>query len=190
MFGVTTGNPTRVSARTTNGFTSTDTAITGISFDTYYLLRIVEGSSQVTYYLNDTLVATHNINISGTMKVYLSNVSTNTSTLQADWIRINDFAASGTFTSSAIDLGSTASAWTTISWAATVPTGAGISVRTQTSNDGVNWSALSTATSTSGSAITSPLGRYIRYQVTFTRGTNTAVTPNLTSVTIGYSTQP
>ena len=64
-----------------------------------------------------------------------------------------------------------------------MPAGTTITILTSSSTDGVNWSAWSTVTN--GGTITSPSGRYIRYEVVFTT-TNPAVTPTLTCITLTW----
>jgi hypothetical protein len=187
LFGVPGADPTGVYARTNMGGQNFETRITGISFNTYYTLRIQVEAAQVRYYLNNTLVATHNVTTSTPMYAYLSSPST-ASNFQADWIRVNSHPASGTFTGSTMTAGGTVAAWGTIRWSQSLPTGTGLSFQTQTSTDNINWSAWSNPVTTSGSVISSPAGQYIRYRINMTT-TNSTLTPLITSVTITYTSQ-
>jgi hypothetical protein len=85
--------------------------------------------------------------------------------LQADWVKVYQFASSGQFISAIIDAGASV-AWSTANWTATIPTGTTMVIETQTSTDGVNWSAWTPVTN--GGQIASPAGRYLRYEVLFT----------------------
>ncbi|MEI7556871.1 IPT/TIG domain-containing protein, partial [Candidatus Chlorohelix sp.] len=189
MFGVPSSDPTAVYARTSIGRSSLQTKIATVSFNTFYNFKIVVGTTNVQYFVNNTLVATHNLTTSTSLNVFLYSSSTNNNNLQSEWIQVNAFPTSGTFTSATIDAGSQVIGWGVIGWNGTVPTGAALSVQTQTSVDGTNWSAWSTAVSVTGASITNPPGRYIRYRLSFTSSANRAWTPSVTSVTIGYTLQ-
>lgn len=95
--------------------------------------------------------------------------------------------ATGSLTSSIKDTGGLSS-WGTISWIANTLTGTSISFYTRTSNDFTNWSPWSANYTSSGSAISSPTGRFIQYRAVF--AANGTLTPILHSVTITYSTTP
>ncbi len=186
MFGVPNSDPGAVYARTNINGTNVEARITNIAFNTYYNLKIALGPSSVQYFVNNTLVATHNVVSSNPLQIYLSSIS-RTSALQADWIRLSTFAATGSFVSGALDLGNQTSAWGALRWNGSKPTGTNFSVQTQTSVDGVNWSAWSVPLGTSGGMITSPPGRYIRYQLLFTSSSDLALTPTFSSITLTYS---
>ena len=103
--------------------------------------------------------------------------------LQVDSVSMTSYALSGTFTSSVFDAGSNV-AWGTAAWTANVPAGTTITVETSSSTDGVNWSAWSTATN--GGTITSPSGRYLRYEIVLTT-TDPTVTPTLSNTSFTWS---
>src|SRR5262249_42009500 len=88
--------------------------------------------------------------------------------LQADWVRVLSYPASGTFLSSVFDAGRTAT-WGTASWTANVPGGVTVTVETRSGNtatpDGT-WSAR--AAVSNGGTVSSPAGRYLQYRVTIT----------------------
>ncbi len=102
--------------------------------------------------------------------------------LQVDSVSMTSYASSGTFTSSVFDAGSSV-AWGTAAWTANVPAGTTLTVQTSSSTDGVNWSAWSTVTN--GGTITSPSGRYLRYEIVLTT-TNPAVTPTLSTISFTW----
>ena len=56
--------------------------------------------------------------------------------------------------------------WGYATWTANLPAGTTITVLTSSSTDGTNWSDWSTVTN--GGTITSPNGRYLRYEVLLT----------------------
>jgi hypothetical protein len=197
MFGVPSSNPNGIYARTNIGSTQTDTRITSLSFNTYYNLRVVVGTTTVTYYVNNVQVAQHTVSSSSTntglnIFLYNSNTSTGSSNnLQADWIRIDNFPSTGKYTSATFDSGSSATTWTSLNWAGTLPTGTGISVQVQTSSNGFTWNTLSSGMTTPGTdtALTGQAGRYLRYVVTFTPTSDSTFTPTFSGITLTYTTQ-
>lgn len=105
-------------------------------------------------------------------------------TMQADYIRLNNFAPSGTYLSQVFDAGQPAS-WGTVAWNANVPSGASILVEVSLGNTATpdaTWSAF--AAIGNGSAINLS-GRYVRYRVTLVSATGTA-TGTLNDITLSY----
>jgi hypothetical protein len=95
---------------------------------------------------------------------------------------MDNYVASGTFTSSVFDAGAPVT-WGYANWAAALPTGSTLTVLTSTSNDGVNWSVWSTVTN--GGTVSSPSGRYLRYQVLLTT-TAPTTTPSLSTISFTW----
>jgi sugar lactone lactonase YvrE len=99
-----------------------------------------------------------------------------------------DRAARGTYTSDVRDA-QTVSAWGTIKWQASLPSGSKVEIATRSGNTDTpdeTWSPWSTAyTDPEGSAIASPRARYLQWRAVLTRGGQDA-TPVLTSVTAAY----
>ena len=102
--------------------------------------------------------------------------------LQVDSVGMTSYASSGTFTSSVFDAGSNV-AWGTAALPANVLAGTTLTVQTSSSTDGVNWSAWSTVTN--GGTITSPSGRYLRYEIVLT-ATDPTVTPTLSTISFTW----
>lgn len=90
----------------------------------------------------------------------------------------------GTFTSRVID-GEYPAIWETITWSESTPPFTTIQIRTRTGNTTIpdaSWSPWSAPYATpSGSSITSPMGRYIQYEVNMDT-TNSDFTPTLSEV--------
>ena len=106
--------------------------------------------------------------------------------LQADWVRLVSYPATGTFTSSVFDATRTAT-WGTASWTANAPAGTTVTIQVRSGNtatpDGT-WSAWTTVSN--GGAVSSPAARYLQYQVTFTTN-DPALTPTLNTITFLWS---
>jgi len=106
--------------------------------------------------------------------------------LKADWVRVNGYASQGTFVSSVLDTGTTAT-WGTLTWTANLPAGTSLVVETSSGNTATpdsTWSAWSAVTN--GGTVTSPAARYIRYRLTLVTTSATA-TPSVTGVSLQWS---
>jgi hypothetical protein len=98
------------------------------------------------------------------------------------------YYSSGTLTSSVFNAGA-GTAWGTISWTHTIPSGTAISYQTRTGptpTPDASWSAWSTSYASSGSSITSPSNQYIQYLASFSTASS-SYTPVLADVTITYT---
>ncbi|MFA5840752.1 MAG: hypothetical protein WC847_00540 [Candidatus Paceibacterota bacterium] len=95
------------------------------------------------------------------------------------------YAASGTFTSSIIDLGAL-STLNTLSYNVTTPINTNITMDIRGSVDNITWGAWVTGVSNGGSVAALSGNRYIQYKANLST-TDTAVTPSLDDVTISYS---
>jgi len=104
------------------------------------------------------------------------------------------YLPSGTFQSAVFDSATTVgTVWNIVSWTEVLPAGANVTVSTRTGNtptpDG-SWSAWSgELTDETGSAITSPAGRYLQYRLTLTRATSPFSTSSVDDVTALFGQQ-
>jgi hypothetical protein len=164
------------------------TAISGVDLTQFHHFHIAVAPSQVEYFVDDTLRVTH---------VQTTPVTFNPLGLwvltqgpgrpfNAEWVRWNQYAStSGTFASCPLDAGQTVT-WSTLSWNGATPSGTSVSVQTRTSDDAVNWSAWSAASSSNSFVVTSPAGRYLQYRLTL--GTSSSlVSPQVNDVTVVQS---
>ncbi len=106
--------------------------------------------------------------------------------VQADWIRVLSYPASGTFTSTVFDAGRAAT-WGTASWTATLPANTTLVIQTRSGNTATpdsSWSSWTTVGN--GGTVASPSSRYLQYQVLFTTTDSTA-TAVLSDVTFNWS---
>jgi hypothetical protein len=143
--------------------------------------RILPVSGSVQFSVDGTVLSTIDLTIpSGTpLRIAFSAFSgTPQPALQTDWVSLSSYASSGTFISSVFDAGSVVN-WGAANWTANVPTSTSITILTSTSTDGVNWSPW--AAVTNGGTVTSPSGRYLRYQVVLTT-TDPTLTPTLDDI--------
>ncbi len=151
--------------------------------------RIEWDAAQIRFLVDGTLVHTANVTISANLRPIASDYNTGGGSLAVDWMRMSPYPASGSFTSQVLDAGAAAD-WATLSWAATEPTGTGLtmSYRTgDTSTPDGSWSAFAPV-ATSGADIAGS-SRYIQYRATLS-SSDPAVSPTLADVTITYATTP
>ena len=154
-------------ARTSDGGAEFRTPLPGISFDTYHDVRIVWQPTQVDYYVDGALVATHAFALTNPMYVYLSNNSP-AGILQADWVRVDAYqVGSVTYTSCVKDAGASTN-WGALTWTGQQPTNTTVTIQTRSSADGQTWTHWGSLGA--GGAITSPAGRYIQYTAALATG--------------------
>ena len=181
----TIGTNTTLFARSNSGGGEVQTNLGSIPVGrhTYRIewARLASGQDQILYLIDNTLRATHAISAAPALYAYASyNSSGSAPALQIDSLRVlPPYAASGTFTSCALDanLGNT---WTTASWIATTPVGTSLSVEVRTSADGLTWGTWETTTT--GTQIASP-NRFVQYRLNLST-TDTSLTPLVTSLTL------
>ncbi len=175
-----------------NGETRTDLGVAPAGFHVYRVERVtaVDTTEHIRYLIDDVVVAEHVFTAAvPALNVYQSiNSATVGDTLDVDSIAVTPpFAAAGAFDSCPMDAG-TPVGWTTASWAATLPSGTSVAVRTRTSDDLTTWSDWSAPLTESGAAITSPAGRYLQYRAELAT-TDPAVSPVVASVSMVTSGQ-
>ncbi len=95
----------------------------------------------------------------------------------------NNYVASGTWTSSTIDL-SYVAGWTSLTSSVSTPGDSSIGLETRTSSDQISWSSWQTVT---GGTISSSAARYIQIRATLNAASDYSQTPVLYSLTINYT---
>ena len=179
---------TNLYARSANSDTEQRTDLGPIpsGLHTYRIERDPQGTSDVVrYYIDGELVATHTTSPLPNLYIYQSHNSGSTALpLQVERIwAYSPYQPSGSYIGCAFDASSIVS-WSTLSWAANVPGGDALSVRTRTSFDGATWSAWSSPLASSGASISSPAGRYLQYQLSLSGDGSTS--PVVASVDASY----
>jgi hypothetical protein len=166
-------------ARTFAGASEERTLLTDVSLGAYHLVRIEWTPTTVNYYVDGSLVATHNVTFAGPMYVYLSNNSS--APLSAQWVRVDSYPlTSAVYTSCIKDAGAPIN-WGQLQWEGRTPTGTSLTFQTRTSSDTSNWSAWTNVAA--DGHIASPVAPYLQYRVTLT-GTSSA-SPEVSQVAVG-----
>ena len=142
-----------------------------------------EGTDLVRYYFDGAMVAEHTVAPVPPLHAYVSRTAGGSIDVDFLWV-YPPFVSGGAFDSCPLDGGATVS-WTTATWTAQL-SGGTLGVRTQTSTDGVSWSPWSEPLTTSGQPVTSPEGRYLRYQVALASATGD-LSPVLESISFEYA---
>jgi hypothetical protein len=156
----------------------------------YHVYRIDRAAQTATtdlvsYYIDGVLKAQHAVATVPAMYVYASNSGGATPTLDIDRLWVYPaHVSNGTFQGCVIDAGGPVT-WSAAVWSASMPSGTTVQVATRSSADGSTWSDWSAALTASGSAITSPAGRYLQYRLSLA-STSAQATPVVDSVTVTY----
>ena len=171
-------------ARTIDG---QNTLVTGSNLlNSPHLFRIEWNASNVLFYLDGTLVATHAVSISGPLRPLASDNDPGGPTLSVDWIRMTPYVDSGSFTSRVFDAGAGGS-WSSISSTSDLPAGTSIALSVRSgatpAPDG-GWSAF-TAVPGSGGPLSST-SRYLQYRAGLATS-DPLQTPALRDVTLGFT---
>jgi N,N-dimethylformamidase beta subunit-like, C-terminal/Domain of unknown function (DUF4082)/Bacterial Ig-like domain/Bacterial Ig domain/Purple acid Phosphatase, N-terminal domain len=178
-----------LAARTNNNGAATVTQLSSALLGSPHLYRIEWGATDVRYYVDGSLVATHTASFGATqMRPIASDLNAALPELSVDWLRMSAYPGSATFNSRVFDAGSGASAdWRALSWNASTPSGTevALSVRTgDTATPDESWTAFSPIAVSGGDIPGS--SRYLQYRAQLTT-TNPAETPTLSNVSIAYS---
>ncbi len=176
-------------ARTNNNGASTETQLSGSLLGSSHLYRIEWGPTEVRYYADGALVATHAAGFGTQMRPIASDFNAGAPGLSIDWLRMGDYAGSGAFDSRVFDAGAGQSAdWGALAWNASTPAGTGVAVSVRTGDTAIpdaTWTAFSPIASSGGDVPGS--SRYLQYRAQLTT-TDPAATPTLGDVSISYST--
>ncbi len=167
-------------ARTSASGAGTDTELAGLTGQSH-LFRIEWDATEVRYFVDGLLKASHAVAISEPMLVSASDYTTGGGDVAVDWIRTSPYAAAGTYTSSVLDAERAGADWLTLDGLTTTPAGTSVSFETRTSNDGNTWSDWQPV----NSPIASPNGRYLQYRALLGSFSD-LLTPLLHQVSVTY----
>lgn len=172
-------------ARTHDGSAFVDTPIPGSLLGSPHRYRIDWLPGSVAYYVDGTLVATHNISPTVELRPLISDFNDGAPGLSVDWLRMGEMATSGYFYSRIHDAGVNEIDWMQMVYNAELPNGTAVTFETRTGNSAVPDLMWSSWSPVNGALIASPDGRYMQYRATLTSASNTA-TPELRDVTLSY----
>ena len=167
---------------------SPDVALGADYLGSPHTYRIEWTADAIRFYIDGSLVHTHDGAVTGQMRPILSDFNAGGPSLSVDWLRMSPYPATGTFTSRVLDAGADR-VFDTIGWNATIPAGTSVemSVRTgSTATPDQSWTEWAPV-ATSGSAIAT-VGRYTQYQAVL--ASDGLRTPALTDVTLGSVVPP
>ena len=151
-----------------------------------HLFRIEWGTSDVKFYVDGSLVATHTVTFPQNLRVIASEFNSGGPELTVDWMRMSPYPGSGAFTSRVFDAGQAAD-WGALTWNSAAPSGTGVALSVRTGNtptpDGT-WSSFTPIASSGGDIPNN--SRYVQYRAQLNSG-DPARTPVLSDVSIGYA---
>ncbi|HEU0023995.1 MAG TPA: DUF4082 domain-containing protein [Thermoleophilaceae bacterium] len=178
--------PIRMYAQTgTHGSPEQLTPLPGVGFNDPHRFRIEWNPASVSYYVDGTHVATHNVAIAGPMRPVVSDFGPFGAGVEVHWLRQGAYDATGTFTSRVLDAGG-ASEWQALAAQSTLPSGTQLAFDTRsgsTPQPGAGWSSWQPVGG--GGAIASPVSRYLQYRAHATSSTGLR-SPTLDRVSIGF----
>jgi hypothetical protein len=181
-----TGSGGALYARTSSGSSSIDTLLSGNWLGSPHDFRIDWLPTVVNYWIDGTLVATHNVAITANMRPLADDNNVGGGTLSVDWMRLTPYSSSGSYLSRVFDAGQVAT-WLDAQWAATLPSGASLAVSVRMGNSptpDATWTdfvPLATSGATLGGA-----SRYAQYRVDLAT-TAMGQTPVLQALSLEYS---
>ena len=171
-----------------SGASPEDTAKTelpGVSLYEPHRFRIEWTPTQIRYFVDGALVATHAVSILGEIRPVISDYGLFGAVARVHWLRMTTYPGSGTFTSRVFDSGPGANDWQQLTSTASVPAGTAVSYETRsgdTRQPGATWSAWQAV---SAGTIASPNARYLQYRATLGTASG-ALTPTVRSVQASY----
>ncbi len=194
MFSTGNGTslPTGLYARTwAPGGTAVDMPIAGVNPLVEHEYSIEWDPTEVRYYVDGNLVATHAIAIGAQMRPIASDFNVGGGNVDVENLDLYpteaQYPSSGTFTSRVFDAGDSRATWRTLSAAADTPAGTGVTFEARTGStptpdaSWTDWQAVGPAGEIGG-----PVGRrYLQYRATLTTA-DSSVTPLVEIVTFGY----
>ncbi len=170
-----------------NAGTETQTPLPGVRLHDPHRFRIEWSSTDVRFFVDGTLVATHNVSIGAALRPVVSDFRPFGAGVRVEWLRQGTYATSGTFTSRVLDGGPGTASWQTLAAQTSVPSGTTLAFDTRSGStpqpDGSwsGWQALG-----GGGAIGSPPARYIQYRARMASPAG-AATPTLRRAELGFS---
>ncbi len=162
------------------------TPLPGVSLNTPHRFRIEWNPTNVLFYVDGALVATHTVTIERAMRPAVSDYGLFGAGVQVHWLRQGDYAAAGTFSSRTLDAGPGAAQWQTLTAQTALPSGTQIAYDTRsgaTPQPDGSWSAWQPVGG--AGAIASPAARYIQYRARMASSTG-VVSPTLKRVQISF----
>ncbi len=176
----------QASASNAGGTGAIVTSLRNVRFGEFHTFRAEWDAENIHYYVDDLLMATHHLTVSGPLPVHITSPAPNQAALDVDWLRALDYPEAGTYLACPFDAGQVVE-WRALRWLADVPAGTGLSGAARTSLDGQRWSDWSLVVP--GAALDLPLGRYLQYRIELASSQYRS-TPELTEVTADFSGIP
>jgi hypothetical protein len=172
-------------ARTHNGTTATDTLLTpdGPFGTAPHVFRIDWTPSGVTFWIDENVVASHPVAITGTLRPLVSDFLTGSGNVVVDWLRMSPYPASGTFLSRVFDGGGQVK-WGPLWWEGYTPPGTTLVVSARTGNSPTPDGTWSPFVPLINGASIGIRARYVQYRAVLTTN-NVNESPALWGVAIG-----
>ena len=169
------------------GGTPENTPLAGIDPLVEHDYAIEWTPTEVRYFVDDELVATHAIAISAQLRPIASDFNVGGGSVEVSFLDLYSYPASGTFTSRVFDAGDSRATWRSLIPTLDTPAGTDVAFQVRTGSTptpDASWTAFQAVGS--GGQLSGPLGRrYLQYRATLTTS-DTTLTPFVDDVTLGY----
>ncbi|MBU1674280.1 fibronectin type III domain-containing protein [bacterium] len=179
----TGGSGTGLKARTRQDAVLFDTTLAAGYQGAPHLFRIDWQTTAVDFYIDGSPVAHHDISVTSSLRVLVSDTTVDSYALAVDWLRMTPYVAAASFESRIFDSGEMGY-WDAIGWVGDEPAGTGITVLAragETPTPDGSWTAyVSVPTSGQELPVT---GRYLQYRADLTTA-DPAVTPALQQLSV------
>jgi cysteine-rich repeat protein len=145
--------------------------------------RIEWGATNVRFFVDDALVATHAAAIATNMRPLASDLFAGGPVLSVDWLTMSPFAPSGQFESRIFDAGGL-SAWDAVTWSTTLPAGSSVAISVRagaTASPDGTWTAFAPLAASGSPA--GVAGRYAQVRADLATS-DPGVSPALASVSL------
>ena len=182
----TRGTTNQLFASTQFGSGVTDTPIPGSLVGSSHRYRIEWDLTEVRYFVDGSLVATHTGTFGPALRAAASDFTAGGPELAVDWMRVGPYPASGAFESRIFDAGQAVN-WNQLSWIENTPAGTDIQLSVRTGNTPIpdgSWSSFAPI-ATSGGSIGGN-SRYLQYRAELST-TDPSRTPEVTEVSASYT---
>ncbi len=164
LFSTAGGPPDALRARSWDGGAFNDLTLPGSWLGAPHRYRIEWTASEIRYFIDGALMATHATVIAGPMRPIAADGPADGSSFTVDWMRMTPYPSAGIFLSRVFDSGGSTE-WGPATWTSTTPAGTTLAIATRTGNtatpDGT-WTAF-IALSGSGGDVPGN-SRYLQYR--------------------------
>ena len=188
IFSTLNGNG-QLWARTYSAVGNIDQQLTGILVGVPHRFRIDWNGSNVQYFVDGSIVATHAFDpaVTSLRPIAASDFNFCCGNIQVNWVRMGPYPSTATFLSRIFDAGDPSAAWGALNWNALTPAGTSIAMSVRAGNTpapDATWTGFAPIAASGDSM--NLAARYVQYKAVLST-TDPQRSPELHEVVLGYS---